>query len=460
MEESGNGAQSCPHCGTSVGPTASYCPSCGDALPDGHGHFCRHCGAEFDRGDEFCSSCGASRYPDQAQQSGPSSTPAGPTHGSQSRHGQQHNTGGRSAPHNHGETADSTGEPTEDDYEAFQRRVNRHLDAGWELHRDHGDHVVLVDRDVGSLWIHALLLLFTYGMGNVFYALYRYAVSPQYKRLAVGDNHSGRRVPANEATAGQPSDTNRSDSVSKATSGTSASGANGAMYLVGGILMLWGLIMLSVGSVGTILVGSILTLLGAGVLPPVTKRLQRRRSVTEFGTVTSTQDKTVTDDPATCVVCGCQTEDGLRREYKKEQVVAGVPVRTVESGVNRYCPDCGLAHALDADEIDADADAEEYAALDDAGQRAAVDRDAIDEELDALLEEDASDTDAAVADTTWRVSTDEDSAEATGHSETDDGDADRAEKDEAENDETEEDEAEEDKATPERIESWEFGTER
>lgn len=360
MEASDAGERTCPSCGVSIGPAASYCPSCGDSLPDGKGHYCHRCGTEFDRGDEFCSSCGASRYRDVTHE------------GDQTTTGDHAQTTGPVGQDQAWEQTESTAQdtvPDEEAYERFKRRVNGHLEEGWEIHEDQGDRVVLVKRDVGSLWIHALLLLFTYGVGNIFYALYRYTSAPSYKRLTVGDGQNVRRQQATSAEHGR-------QQAQAAASG----GSDGAMYLVGGILLLWGLVLMAVGSVGPLLVGGLLSALGLAVLPPVSERLSRRRSVSSFGTVTSTEDRTVENDPATCVVCGAPTEHGLEREYKKERVLAGVPVLTVESGTNRYCPDCALAHAVGSDDSHSDTapDDEESGPVDEA---------AINDELESLFEE-------------------------------------------------------------------------
>ncbi|MFC6904675.1 SHOCT domain-containing protein [Halalkalicoccus tibetensis] len=66
--------------------------------------------------------------------------------------------------------------------ERFQRRLDEEYADGWRVARDGGTRVVLRKPDYGSVWIHALIAVttvwFTFGIGNLLYAVYAYLNSP------------------------------------------------------------------------------------------------------------------------------------------------------------------------------------------------------------------------------------------------------------------------------------------
>ncbi|KYH27416.1 hypothetical protein HAPAU_00820 [Halalkalicoccus paucihalophilus] len=66
--------------------------------------------------------------------------------------------------------------------ERFQRRLDEEYADGWRIARDGETRVVLRNPDYGSAWLHALIALttvwFTFGLGNLMYAVYAYLNSP------------------------------------------------------------------------------------------------------------------------------------------------------------------------------------------------------------------------------------------------------------------------------------------
>ncbi len=66
--------------------------------------------------------------------------------------------------------------------ERFQRRLDEEYADGWRIARDGETRVVLRKPDYGSAWLHALIAVttvwFTFGLGNLMYAVYAYLNSP------------------------------------------------------------------------------------------------------------------------------------------------------------------------------------------------------------------------------------------------------------------------------------------
>ncbi|WP_144798864.1 zinc ribbon domain-containing protein [Halorubrum depositum] len=268
----------CPSCDASLPSDASFCPDCG-ADVGGRSAHCPDCGDRFEPDDRFCSNCGASR-------------------------------------------PDADGESER----AFRRRVRDHLDAGWEIERDDGDRVTVVDREIGSVGVHVLLLLFTGGVGNLLYGWWHYSKLAERRRLVRGDS---TRVRA-------PSRSERSRRLGT----VSAYLLSGLLLAVGGWI---GFFAFEVASLPVALVGLAFALLGAGAAPPAQERLQRRHRVTAFGRLKTVDHRVVrppesVDDP--CVVCGEPFERGVVSRRRDETVVAGVPVRTHAVRHNHYCADC------------------------------------------------------------------------------------------------------------------------
>ncbi len=64
----------------------------------------------------------------------------------------------------------------------FQRRLDEEYADGWRIVRDGESHAVLRRPEYGSAWLHALIAVttvwFTFGIGNLLYAVYAYLNSP------------------------------------------------------------------------------------------------------------------------------------------------------------------------------------------------------------------------------------------------------------------------------------------
>jgi len=286
------GERYCQDCGAAVAPDANFCPDCGTSLSTPE-RTCAECGGSVDPDDAYCASCGAPRRSDRSRRS------------------------------------DSA---TEDELamRAFRQRVQDHLAAGWDLEHDHGDRVVLVDRDIGSIGIHILLLLFTGGLGNLLYGWYHYSKLATRRQLSVDDSAEG------SLEAGR----------SGATSNGSASG-DAIATLFGVVVVLVSAYLVAVGvlvsSLGLSIIGLICALFGLWLTPPVKRRLRRRHSVTTFGRVKRVDNRIIRasehcEQP--CVVCQAPIDRGLVRRRRDETVVAGVPIRAHTLSSNHYCEAC------------------------------------------------------------------------------------------------------------------------
>lgn len=69
--------------------------------------------------------------------------------------------------------------------EMLQRKIDDAEVEGWSLHQEQGDRAVMIKRKWGSIWIHAVLLIFTFGVGNVIYWAYKYIVDADKKVVRV-----------------------------------------------------------------------------------------------------------------------------------------------------------------------------------------------------------------------------------------------------------------------------------
>ena len=284
----------CRECGRSPPPDANFCPGCGAELrPGSDAAYCTDCGERLAPEDEFCAECGSAR----PGAGGPATR-----------------------------RPDDAVDPEE--RRPFRARVRDHLDDGWELTEDRGDRVVLVDRGVGSIPVHVLLLLTTGGVGNLLYGWYHYSELAETRRLSVSDGP----IPDGELPA--PSG---NDDPLVALSG----------YLLGGILLLIGLGIAVVsarqGALPGAVFGAAFALVGLALTPPAERRLRRRHGLSRFGRIRTVDHRVIraterTESP--CVVCGESFERGVVRRRRDETVAAGVPVRTHEIERNRYCADC------------------------------------------------------------------------------------------------------------------------
>jgi predicted nucleic acid-binding Zn ribbon protein/F0F1-type ATP synthase assembly protein I len=298
----------CPACGEAVPAGASFCPDCGTDLGDpSDPAYCAACGEAFDDDDRFCSNCGASRSGGGSAASERSSAAS---------------EASEAADTPQSRSASSPGESER----AFRRRVQDHLDAGWDVERDDGDRVLLVDRGIGSVGVHILLFIFTSGIGNLLYGWWHYSKLAERRRLVRGDE-TPPRAPSN--AAGE----SRTETVAGYILIT-------LLLVIGGWI---GFLAATSGSPPAALIGLAFIGLGLGVAPPVRRRLDRRHGITKFGRLKSVDHRVVrppesVDEP--CVVCGEAFERGLVRRRRDETVVAGVPVRTHSIRHNHYCADC------------------------------------------------------------------------------------------------------------------------
>ncbi|TKX73823.1 zinc ribbon domain-containing protein [Halorubrum sp. GN11_10-6_MGM] len=310
----------CPECDRTVPAGASFCPDCGADL-DGPADpaYCAECGERFDDDDRFCSNCGAPRS------SGGSAASARPSRAPE-------RTDDAGSPPSR--SASSPGESER----AFRRRVQDHLDAGWDIERDDGDRVVLVDRGIGSVGVHVLLFIFTSGIGNLLYGWWHYSKLAERRRLVRGDD-TAARAPSRTEGGGR-------------TELLSAYLLSALLLLIGGWI---GFVAVESGSPPVALIGLAFALLGAYGAPPVDRRLDRRHGITEFGRLKTVDHRTVRPPESVdeaCVVCGEAFDRGLVRRRRDETVVAGVPVRTHSMRYNHYCADCARSE-LFGDEVDA-----------------------------------------------------------------------------------------------------------
>ena len=178
----------CRECGRAVEPDANFCPGCGAGLPDpSEPASCPECGERFDDDDQFCSNCGAARAGAESTAAASGQAGAEPTAAASGRAGGAERSPSRSA------------SPPRESDRAFRRRVQDHLDAGWEIERDDGDRVVLVDRGIGSVGVHVLLFLTTSGVGNLLYGWWHYSKLAERHRLVRGDETPARLPSSREA---------------------------------------------------------------------------------------------------------------------------------------------------------------------------------------------------------------------------------------------------------------------
>ena len=310
----------CHECDRAVPPNASFCPDCGADLGDPTDPaYCAECGEAFDDDDRFCSNCGASR--------------SGGGDSASERSDRVRQTSNGSGP----SSSRSASSPPESS-RAFRRRVQDHLDAGWDIERDDGDRVVLVDRGIGSVGVHILLFIFTSGIGNLLYGWWHYSKLAERRRLVRGD----------ETAARAPSSAERGGTAET----VSAYVLTALLLLIGGWIAFFAA---TAGSPPAALIGLAFAGLGLGVAPPVRRRLDRRHEITAFGRQ-KTVDHRIVRPPETvdepCVVCGEDFERGLVRRRRDETVAAGVPVRTHSIRHNYYCVDCAQSE-LFGDRLDA-----------------------------------------------------------------------------------------------------------
>lgn len=268
-------------------------------------NYCSHCGAALDAGANYCQQCGTQHR---------ETTPADDRTGA--------------------ETGNNRHAASEDDLLAFRRRVQDRIAEGWDLEYDHGDSVVLADRSFGELWVHAVLLVFTGGAGNLAYAWYCHS----YDADRVVMRSDGDDYAADGTDHG-------------ALPGTETTDEDGELgsYILGVLLAVGGVAIIAGGLLdpAAIVLGLFFLAWAAWSFPPTRRRLEDRHPVATFGPTRSTETTAVSDPDTPCVVCASPVTEGVERRYREEYVLAGVPLFTTEAGENHYCRDCAMGDVED-----------------------------------------------------------------------------------------------------------------
>jgi predicted nucleic acid-binding Zn ribbon protein len=275
-----------------------------------NGNYCSNCGSPLEQDTNYCSQCGTQcrvvSPPDTSKDSGDDS---------------------------------SSESDDEAEMHAFRQRVQQYVMSGWEIEHDRGDSVVLVDRGYGSIWIHLLIFFCTFFtlIANFIYAWHSYENKSTRKMIRVNGinaptgniNYTNGTVPAGDMDI---------DSYHE----KSDDGSSVVSYVIGSILLLIGVgtIVSAPLSIVAVIFGLLMLSGAAWAFPPTRQRLKNRHPVTEFGPVRSTDAETVSDPGRPCVICGSAIESGIKRSYREEYVIAGIPLFTTETGENHYCEEC------------------------------------------------------------------------------------------------------------------------
>ncbi|WP_049893424.1 hypothetical protein [Halogranum rubrum] len=201
----------------------------------------------------------------------------------------------------------------------FQRRIEYYLARGWKIEHEFDERVVLVNRGFGSLVPHIALVFFTQGIGNLVYAWYCY----------------GPGAPRRELRA-DGTDQSLGDTGGRFSGVDLPTVAGLGVGMVALPLVLW---LFLVGYTNVLVVALLVTTL---VLLGVTlwNRTSNTKSPTTFGRKRSLTERPIGDVPEACSDCGEVILDGVERSFATRTYVAGMPVKTHESGTNRYCRHC------------------------------------------------------------------------------------------------------------------------
>ncbi|MFH5798917.1 zinc ribbon domain-containing protein [Haladaptatus sp. CMAA 1911] len=262
--------------------------------PHGSSNFCSQCGSALSPSDSFCSQCGRA---------------VGPGESGSSRYTTDHH------PRDLG----------------FRRRVEDLTVEGWDVKHDYGDRVVMINRGFGSIPLHILLLMTTSGVGNLLYAWYCY--SPGAERIELRADGSEEYLDDEGLST---------DWTAKSALGFAVSSVFGAFGV------LFGLFLLLTNWAGAGLVfGTASLLLGSFLLLLTPKYVPGFESLTTFGRVRSTDQKTVFEPATPCSVCAEPVGNGVKRTYHERTYLAGIPVKTLNEGDNHYCRSCARGDFAD-----------------------------------------------------------------------------------------------------------------
>ncbi|WP_135851324.1 zinc ribbon domain-containing protein [Halorussus salinus] len=276
-------------------------------------NFCSQCGSSLSPGDAFCSQCGTAVRDDHRNRGRVDDRASGTERAAR--------FATETAKEFVSETHSSSGGPAVSNPD-LRQRVERYAVEGWDVKRDDGDRVVMVDRTLGSPWIHALLLLATTPAGNLLYAWYSYSPGAERVELhADGTEHrSGER----------PSGWTLKSAVGVA-----------AGLTLGFSLALVALLLLLVTSslVPTLIAGACL-LAALASIPLSTQLAPGFESPTTFGRRRTTDERVVEEPTRPCSACARPVGTGVRRSFAEKRYVAGIPVETCNEGENTYCRAC------------------------------------------------------------------------------------------------------------------------
>lgn len=280
------------------------------ARTDGSGLFCPNCGNSASPDHEFCIHCGSdlSALREVAETSEQTTSQTRERTTSSQRR--------------------TATDRQRDDIEGFRRRIRFLVSNGWDIEYDGHDEVVLANRGIGSIWIHIVLLMFTGGIGNLFYAWYHYSINPTRVTL---------RASGQDYEVLDPQSPNAETNTETSQVRTSPGQFAGAL-----VLLVLGLIMVVTTGLSFVpsLLGLAFGLVGLYMLPPARRRIRDRHAPTTFGPTETVEKRYVQHTDRPCAVCGSRVVDGVVRDYKQEYAVAGVPLYTMENGENYYCEDC------------------------------------------------------------------------------------------------------------------------
>ncbi len=272
--------------------------------------YCSACGERLSPGDNFCAACGESVTSrethardgvDTPSDAGGYREPAGDDGG-----------GPRTDPTRH-----RRGAATDDDRRWLRQRVADLRARGWEVTRNNGDRVALVDRGVGSIPAHLLVFAFTGGMGNLLYGWYSWTWGAP-ERFVTADGHEE----VDEGGDGV-------DTLIAAVVALGVLGINAVLFVIA----------LLAGAPSVAVSGLLFTLLL--LVGTVAFRTDvETASLSKFGREREVDEQQVRTPPESCAACGDRVIEGERREFADQFYLAGVPLRTYEKGSNTYCADC------------------------------------------------------------------------------------------------------------------------
>lgn len=219
----------------------------------------------------------------------------------------------------------------------FRRRVEKYRAHGWTVERELEDRVVLVDRGFGSVLVHVALFPFTQGVGNLLYAGYCYGPGAPRREL---------RVDGTTRSLGEQR--GRVGGIDVAT-------ASGVVVGFAGLALVAALVAQGVLS-WSVVVLLVTTLVLFGVLASTGG--DDRESLTTFGRKRTLSERAIGDVPEACADCDGVVLDGVERRFAERTYVAGIPVRTHESGSNRYCRACATDDEFQVAGYDSEAERE------------------------------------------------------------------------------------------------------